>query len=98
VVTDRGFFMSVLKTFYPLSSFFHAISFHVIHERFFCVPLEFLFSTPRKKGEQMDFRGGGIRGIKAEAFFYYHSIIKRKQTHKTKNRHTKAIIHTQKNV
>jgi hypothetical protein len=53
---------------------------------------------PWKKGEQMDFRGGGIRGIKAEAFFYYHSIIKRKQTHKTKNRHTKAIIHTQKNV
>jgi hypothetical protein len=65
---------------------------------FFRVSLEFLFSMRRKKGVQMDFRGGGIRGIKAEAFFYYHSIIKRKQTHKTKNRHTKAIIHTQKNV
>jgi hypothetical protein len=35
---------------------------------------------PRKKGEQTDFRRGGIHGIKAGAFFYYHSIIKRKTT------------------
>ena len=67
-----------------------------IHESFFHVPLEFLFSMPRKKGVQMDFRGGGIRGIKAEAFFYYHSIIKRKHTRTQKNRYTKAIIHNSK--
>jgi sorbitol-6-phosphate 2-dehydrogenase len=56
----------------------------------FCLSLQFSFSTLRKKGEQMDFRGGGIRGIKAEAFFYYHSIIKRKQTHKTKKQAHKS--------
>ena len=66
---------------------------------FLFTSLESSFSMQWKKGEQMDFRGGGIRRIKAEAFFYYHSIIKRKQTQKrNKSRHTKAIIHTQKNV
>jgi len=49
---------------------------------------------PRKKGAQIDFRGGGIRGIKAEAFFYYHSIIKRKQTQKQSK--SKAKTGTQK--
>jgi hypothetical protein len=38
----------------------------------------------------MDFRGGGIRGIKAGAFFYYHSIIKRKQTQKQSESKTKT--------
>ena len=67
------------------------------------------FSIPRRNGEQMDFRGGGIRGIKAEVFFYYHSIIKRKQTQtkqahpqtyikSNKSRQAKAIIHFQKTL
>jgi hypothetical protein len=52
---------------------------------------------PRKKGEQTNFHGGGIRGIKAEAFFYYHSIIKRKlHKSKAKTRITKESFITQK--
>jgi Leu/Phe-tRNA-protein transferase len=52
---------------------------------------------PRKKGEQTDFRAGGIHGIKAEAFFYYHSIIKRKQhKSKAKSRITKEAHTIQK--
>jgi len=53
----------------------------------------------RKSGEQTDFRRGGIHGIKAEAFFYYHSIIKRKQhKSKAKSRITKESFITQKNL
>ena len=63
---------------------------------FFMPAFNVLFSTVRKNAEQMDFRGVGIRGIKAEAFFYYHSIIKRKHTRTQKNRYTKAIIHNSK--
>ena len=69
---------------------------------FFMSAFSTSFSTARKKGEQIDFRGGGIHGIKAGTIFYYHSIINRKQTQKqNESEHkgkTKTIIHTQKNV
>ena len=65
---------------------------------FFMPSFIVLFSIVRKNAEQMDFRGGGIRGIKAGVFFYYHSIIKRKQTQKqNESKHkSKAKKDTQK--
>jgi hypothetical protein len=49
-----------------------------------------VFSIPRKSAEQMDFHGGGIRGIKAGLLFGYHTTIKGKQK-KTANQKEKAI-------
>ena len=63
---------------------------------FFMSAFSTSFSTAWKKGEQMDFRGGGIHGIKAGAFFYYHSIINRKQTQNESKHKGKTKTSTQK--
>lgn len=50
---------------------------------FFMPSFIVLFSIVRKNAEQMDFHGGGIRGIKAGGIFGYHTTIKGK--HRRKN-------------
>ncbi len=77
----------------PLLWFFYSL-----FSNFIVPAFNVLFSIVRKNAEQMDFRGGGIRGIKAGVFFYYHSIIKRKQTQKqNESKHkSKAKKDTQK--